>query len=131
SVTVSAFDLAGTPDPNYAGTVHFTSSDGSANLPADYTFSAADHGVHTFNVTLTAAGTQSISVEDDKAFAATSANVTVNPAAASGFAILGPVELASGVANGFSVVALDAYSNVATGYTGTVRFTSSDAAAVL
>jgi hypothetical protein len=131
SVTVSAFDLNGNPDPNYTGTVHFTSSDGSANLPADYTFTAADHGVRTFNITLTAAGTQSLSVEDDKAFAFASADVTVTPAAASQFVILGTVETASGATNNFLVAAEDSFGNVATGYTGTVHFTSSDSAAVL
>jgi hypothetical protein len=131
SVTVSAFDLNGNPDPNYTGTVHFSSSDGSANVPTDYRFTVADHGVRTFNVTFTAAGTQSISVEDDKAFAFASTDTTVNPAAASQFVILGTVETASGTTNNFLVAAEDAYGNIATGYTGTVHFTSSDSAAVL
>jgi hypothetical protein len=131
SVTVSAFDLAGNPDPNYTGTVHFTTSDGSANLPTDYTFTAADHGAHTFGVALTAAGTQSISVEDDKAFAFASTDVAVTPGAASQFVILGPVESASGMTNNFLVAAEDTYGNVATGYTGTVHFASSDSAATL
>src|SRR5262249_50916594 len=46
SVTVSATDLAGNPDPNYSGTVRFTRTDPQADLPADYTFTAADHGGH-------------------------------------------------------------------------------------
>ena len=32
----------------YTGTVHFTSTDNTATLPANYTFTAADKGVHTF-----------------------------------------------------------------------------------
>jgi hypothetical protein len=32
----------------YTGTVRFTSTDNSATLPANYTFKAADNGVHTF-----------------------------------------------------------------------------------
>jgi hypothetical protein len=131
SVTVSAFDVNGNPNLNYTGTVHFTSSDGAANLPADYKFTAADHGVHTFSVSLTAAGTQSISVEDDKAFAFASADVTVTPAAVSTFVILGPIETASGATNNFLVAAEDSYGNIATSYTGTVHFTSSDATAAL
>jgi hypothetical protein len=49
---------------NYLGTVHFTSSDHGAVLPADYTFTAADAGVHTFPFTLTLLGNQTITVTD-------------------------------------------------------------------
>src|SRR5262249_18256870 len=92
SVTVSAFDLAGNPDPAYTGTVHFTSSDYQADLPADYTFTAADHGTHTFSVTLKTAGDQSISVGDYTAFAFASATATVTPAAASALGLVGPYQ---------------------------------------
>src|SRR5207244_74924 len=40
--TVIAKDGNGLTNTNYTGTVHFTSSDGQAVLPADYTFTAAD-----------------------------------------------------------------------------------------
>src|SRR5262245_63239023 len=92
SVTVSAFDVAGNPDPTYTGTVHFTSSDYQADLPADYTFTAADHGTYTFSVTLKTAGDQSLTVADYAAFASASANVTVTRAAASAFGIGGPYQ---------------------------------------
>src|SRR5262249_23861982 len=59
SVTVSAFDLAGNPDPAYTGTVHFTSSDYQADMPADYTFTAAHPGTHTFSPTPQTARAQS------------------------------------------------------------------------
>jgi hypothetical protein len=32
----------------YTGTVHFSTNDPRATLPTDYTFTAADAGVHTF-----------------------------------------------------------------------------------
>jgi uncharacterized repeat protein (TIGR01451 family) len=48
----------------YLGTVHFTSSDGLAELPADYTFTAADAGIHSFQVTLNTLGSQTISITD-------------------------------------------------------------------
>jgi hypothetical protein len=50
--------------PNYVGTVHFTSSDSSAVLPADYTFTAADSGAHTFSITLNTVGSQTVSAVD-------------------------------------------------------------------
>src|SRR5439155_20375326 len=46
------------------GTVHFTSSDSAALLPADYAFTAADAGVHVFSVTLASAGTHSLGASD-------------------------------------------------------------------
>src|SRR5262249_31170847 len=48
TVTVTAKDASGNTATGYRGTVHFTSSDSQAALPADYTFTAADAGVHTF-----------------------------------------------------------------------------------
>src|SRR5262249_30128576 len=62
--TVTARDAQGNPFPGYRGTVHFTSSDPQASLPADYTFTAADMGVHTFTATLRTVGTQSITATD-------------------------------------------------------------------
>jgi hypothetical protein len=48
----------------YSGTVHFTSSDAQAVLPADYTFVAADGGSHVFSVTMNSTGSQTINVVD-------------------------------------------------------------------
>ena len=48
----------------YLGTVHFTSTDAMAILPANYTFTVANAGVHTFSVTLKSAGSQSVRARD-------------------------------------------------------------------
>ena len=66
TVTVRVLDSAGNVSTGYTGTVHFTSSDGAAVLPADYTFVAGDHGAHTFTagVTLRTEGTQSVTASD-------------------------------------------------------------------
>jgi hypothetical protein len=48
----------------FTGTLHFTSSDPKAILPADYTFTAADNGSHTFDFTLFTAGSQTITFVD-------------------------------------------------------------------
>ena len=50
-ITVTALDSSNNMGATYTGTVHFTSTDPTAILPADYTFTAADAGTHTFNVT--------------------------------------------------------------------------------
>jgi hypothetical protein len=63
-VTVTVEDPYGNPETDYTGTVHFTSSDSLAVLPADYTFTPGDGGTHTFSVTLDTEGSQSITAAD-------------------------------------------------------------------
>ncbi len=59
--TVTAKDANGNTAIGYTGTVHFTSSDGAASLPANYTFVSGDNGARTFTngATLNTGGTQS------------------------------------------------------------------------
>jgi hypothetical protein len=64
SFTVTVKYADGSIDTNYTGTVYFSSSDYQALLPADYTFTAADAGMHTFSAMLLTAGTQSITATD-------------------------------------------------------------------
>jgi hypothetical protein len=118
----------------YRGTVHFTSSDSQADLPADYVFTAADAGTHTFSATLKTAGTQSLTATDTATASSTStqAGIQVNPAAASTLVVIGyPSPTTAGTAGNFTVTVYDPYGNVATGYTGTVTFSSSDGQAGL
>jgi hypothetical protein len=133
NVTVTARDASGNTLTNYSRTVHFTSSDPQAGLPADYTFTAADHGVHTFSAILKTAGTQSLTVTDrTTSGTGTQPGISVNPTAASTFTVAGfPSPVTAGIAGSFTVTARDPYGNRASGYTGTVHFTSSDAKAVL
>ena len=64
--TVSALDVSNTVVSGYRGTAHFTSTDGAASLPVNYTFVAGDNGVHTFTAgaTLRTAGMQAITATD-------------------------------------------------------------------
>ncbi len=64
NATVTAVDAVGNTVPNYVGTVHFTSTDGAATLPADYTFVQSDAGSHAFSVTLGTAGAQTVTGTD-------------------------------------------------------------------
>ena len=70
--------------PATRGTVHFTSTDAQAVLPANYTFTAGDAGAHTFSVTLETAGTQTITATDTVtgSITGTQSGITVNAAAA-------------------------------------------------
>jgi hypothetical protein len=83
SVTVSALTANSTADVSYTGTVHFTSTDPQAVLPADYTFVPSDDGTHIFSLTLKTSGSQSVTVADsgNSALHATQ-TVTESPAAA-------------------------------------------------
>lgn len=83
--TVTAKNVDGTTAIGYTGTVHFTNSDGQAALPRDYTYTAADAGVHTFTATLKTAGTQSLMAAENAtaSLSASQTGIVVNPAAAS------------------------------------------------
>jgi hypothetical protein len=132
-VVVAALDASNHVVRNYTGTVHFTSSDGSATLPTDYTFTAADHGVHRFDVTFSTAATATLTATDtnDSTIAATK-SITVNDTqVATHFVLLARPHAQTGQATQFLLVALDASNQVVRNYTGTVHFTSSDGAAAL
>jgi FG-GAP-like repeat/FG-GAP repeat len=133
SFTVTAKTASGATATDYTGTVHFSSSDGKASLPADYTFTAADAGVHTFSATLKTAGTQSITATDTvtAGITGTDGGITVKPAAASKFLISAPASVRSGVAFSLTITVQDAYGNVVTGYIGRVHLTSTDNTATL
>ena len=135
TLTVTAWDSYGNKATGYRGTIHFTSSDPQAVLPADYTFTATDNGAHSFSnaAALKTAGPQSLTATDSLTATITGqATIRVNAAAASVLLVSGfPTSIAAGTAASFTVTALDAYGNIATGYRGTVHFTSSDANASL
>jgi hypothetical protein len=133
-VTVTALDAYGNTAPSYAGTVHFTSSDTRATLPSDYTFTSADAGSHTFagGVTFDTAGAQSVTATDTASSSLSgSATVVVSPAAASRYVLGAPSLATAGTAFNITLLVLDKFNNVATGYRGTAHFTSSDAQAAL
>jgi WD40 repeat protein len=129
-VTVTVFDPYGNVASNYTGTVSFRSTDPYPGMmPANYTFAAADQGTHTFNggATLFTAGAQTLTVQDTANGALTaSVPVTVSPATVSQFMIAAPASTAPGNPFSFTVTLFDAYGNLATNYTGTVTFMSSD-----
>lgn len=78
--TVTAVDAFGNVVTNYAGTVQFTSSDGSAVLPTPYTFTALNKGKHAFTAKLTTPGIQSLTVTDasDSSITGSETGITVS-----------------------------------------------------
>ena len=125
--TVTAKDPFNNIATGYLGTVTFASSDGAAVLPANYTFVGGDGGVKSFSATLKTAGTQSITATDigTPSITGTQSGIVVNPAAASTLAVTGYTSpTIVGASHAFTVTAKDAFNNTATGYLGTVTFTS-------
>lgn len=130
SITVTARDAVGNVGSGYTSTVHFTSADVQAGLPTDYTFTAADAGVHAFSVTLKTAGQQFITVSEIGRNVQGGASVNVAPGEVASLQLAGAGG-SIGVARPITVVGRDTFGNIATGYSGTVHISSSDAAAVL
>jgi uncharacterized repeat protein (TIGR01451 family) len=128
--TITALDASNNVATGYAGTVHFSSSDGQAILPANATLT---NGVGTFSSTLKTAGAQTITGIDTvtSSINGTSNAINVSSTAATHFSIAAPSTATSGTAFNFTITALDASNNTATGYTGTVHFSSSDGQAIL
>jgi hypothetical protein len=130
-VTVSLLDFYGNiTSINYPGAIHLSASDAAALLPADYQFTAADHGTHVFQLTLETAGTQTVSVSDTSAqLAGVSAGVTVSPNSLSKLLVSAPSTTTANTPFNLRVTAQDAYNNTITNFGDTVTFTISDPAA--
>jgi subtilisin family serine protease len=138
NITVTALAPGGKVDTSYTGTIHFTSTDPSlhASLPANFTFTAANDGTYTFTagLTLVTAGAQSVIVADTAkpAIIGAAEDIWVDPTSASSLQLSGlPSPDVGSTSQSFTVTAMDPYGNVATGYTGTIAFTSTDPKATL
>jgi acyl CoA:acetate/3-ketoacid CoA transferase beta subunit len=137
TVAVKAIDAYGNVATGYRGAIHFTSSDTRASVPADYTFTSADGGVHAFALTLNpalvlrTAGSQWVRATDKTTASITgSQTVTVTPGVATHLSV-STFAFIAGATHTVTVKALDAYGNVAAGYLGAIHFTSSDTKATL
>ncbi|MEK7213982.1 MAG: hypothetical protein AAB289_00080, partial [Chloroflexota bacterium] len=87
------------------------------------------NGVATFNnVSIRKAGNYTLGATATNApAAATSDSFTINPGAATAFVVAGfPSPTTAGDAHNLNLTAQDTFGNTATGYTGTVHFTSTD-----
>ena len=105
-----AYDPYGNKATGYGGTVHFSSSDGGASLPADSTLT---NGAGTFSATLQTAGNQTITATDTvtSTVTGTSNTVAVSAAAATHFSVSAPATATAGGPFTFMVTALDAFES--------------------
>src|SRR5207302_194193 len=127
SITVTALDQFNNTATGYAGTVHFTSSDGQAVLPANSTLT---NGTGAFSVTLKTSGNQTITGTDTVTNTITGTSGNVNVTFASGgathYTVSAPANATAGTAFSVTVTAQDQFGNTVTNYAGTVHLTSSD-----
>ncbi len=137
-VTLTARDAFNNIADGFVGDVSFSSSDAQVlagnGLPLNITFAAADLGRATVlqQVSLKTAGLQSVSARDvfTGLVVGTQSNILVTPEVAATFAVAGHnTPTVAGTFSDFTATALDRFGNVATGYKGTVRITSTDAQA--
>lgn len=98
----------------------------------DYTFTASEHGTHTFIITLKRSGLQSVTLTDTLVGSITgTGDFNVSAGAATSLSVEIASSVASGAATEAIVTAKDTYGSTADGYLGTIHFTSSDGLATL
>jgi hypothetical protein len=118
-LTVKAVDTLGQTAAGYTGTVTFTSADPyGATVPADYHFTLADGGMHTFGTgaTLYTAGNWDVTATDTVTASITgAATIAVSPAAADHLLFLQqPTDTAAGqmISPALMVAVVDQFGNV-------------------
>lgn len=129
SLVVTAVDAFNNTATTYTGTLHFTISDA---LAAPLANSKLTNGVGNFQPILNTSGPQSISASDTVTPSITGLSNTIAVSGpATHFSFTLPVNATAGRSFGMVVTPLDASNNVATSYSGTVQFSSSDKQASL
>ncbi len=123
---------------NYTGTVTFTTNDTNTGvIPAAYTFTSADAGVHTFTVTLKLANDRARVAVTDNSNAALTASTTVNVTPAKAVTITAlsgtPQSVATNAifTTSLTAVVKDTYGNPVPGVSVTFAFPSTGASATV
>ena len=130
NISVAAMDQFGAPFTTYVGTVHFSSSDGGATLPGDFTFVAGDLGAVTIHdaVVMATPGEQWIKVEDltDPTINGTQSGITVLPVRTAGSFTLTGIDNPALINTNQDVIVsvFDQYGDPFPSYTGTVNFSA-------
>ena len=128
--SVTAFDAFDNTATGYTGLVRFTTPGSVSQVPGD---SALTNGQGNFSATLETAGNRTIVATDTvtSSINGTSNNIAVSAAAATRFTITAPGGVTAGQSFSITVTAFDQFNNTATGYSGSINFTSTDGQAVL
>ncbi len=133
--------LTAEPMTEYAGTVTFESEDLAALLPDDYTFVPADEGTHEFTIvfntvdaeTHDASYTLTVYDVSDTSISATVSNIHVveSPVIDHFGVVFSGAQVIADEPTDATVTAYNQWSEVFTGYEGTVEFDSDDVGADL
>ncbi|MFC2048668.1 hypothetical protein ACFLR5_00430, partial [Elusimicrobiota bacterium] len=122
----------------YDDTVEFTSSDGSAVIPDDYTFttgSGNDNGYHTFtsSLTLKTVGTHWFKANDTIATGKSGQQngIEVDPATRTNYELIMSTDQTAGIAFSITVMAKDQYGNIDTNNGDFVQFVTNNTDATL
>ena len=99
SFTVTALDASNNVDTGYSGTVHFTSTDGQATLPAN---SSLTNGTGNFSATLKTSGNQTITATDTAAPSITGTSSSISDSASGSLTITSGVPPNGTVGAGYS-----------------------------
>jgi hypothetical protein len=123
------------PTQTYSTTPISVSATSASSGAVTYSVTGGPATISGNMVTLTGVGTVSLlasqAANGNYAATTTTTNFTVIPGPATHFLVSAPSTAGTGVAFNFTVTAQDQYGNTATGYMGTVSFTSTDGAASL
>ncbi|HEX5269742.1 MAG TPA: hypothetical protein VFW33_04605, partial [Gemmataceae bacterium] len=132
-VIVEALDASNQLASGYTGTVSLSLSpaDAGATLkPTSHPFTANDHGIYEFHVTLSQTSPETIIATDNSATPLTaSAVVNATTQTATTLQVEAPEQAATGVATRVEVEVLDQAGQVMRNFTGAVQVTSSDTSA--
>ena len=124
SFTVTAFDAFNNTATSYSGTVKFTSTDTQAALPPP---SKLTNGTMTFQTTLKTSGNQMITATDTVMASITgSLSIAISAGPVTHLSVSAPPNAVADDAFDVTVSALDAFDNIATSYSGTIQFKSTD-----
>jgi hypothetical protein len=128
--TVQAADSFGNLVTSYSGPTSVAATlsppDPQGNLPITGTLNSSGFGFFLAN--LKTPGSYTLTATAG-ALSGTSASLTVTPSAPSYFTVTTPAAAITGTPINVTVTAYDYFGNIATGYTGTVKLTSSEPAA--
>ncbi|MFL5357750.1 lamin tail domain-containing protein [Archangium sp.] len=133
SATVKVLDAFDNVAEGYTGTVTLASGDADASLPAGHAFTTTDTGQYTFSgIVLRTVGTQSLTASSSDGLTSNTLDVEVSPPPPDQFVLTGlPDTVKAGDPLMLTLEVLDGFGKRKTGYTGTVRFTSTDSRAEL
>jgi hypothetical protein len=132
AVTLRILDIFGNLTTSTANVSLAIATGPSGSSLLGTTTVAAAGGIATFStLSIQKAGTYTLGASSTGLTGATSNSFVINPGAASTLSITAPGTVFAGTPFTITVTALDQFGNTATGYTGTIQFTTSAASSTL